>query len=37
MKKHGWYLPELCEFFPKNERLLGASLFFGMTRLQILS
>ncbi|KAG0656766.1 hypothetical protein C6P46_006972 [Rhodotorula mucilaginosa] len=25
MKKHGWYLPELCEFFPKNERLLGVN------------
>lgn len=25
MKKHGWYLEELCEFFPKNECLLGVN------------
>jgi hypothetical protein len=24
MKKHGWYLPQLSEFFPKQTNLLGA-------------
>ncbi|GAA5987142.1 hypothetical protein JCM10908_001047 [Rhodotorula pacifica] len=25
MKEHKWYLPELCEFFPTNECLLGVN------------
>ena len=37
MKKHGWCLPELCEFFPKNECLYGASLSPSATHLQVLS
>ncbi|GAA5897121.1 hypothetical protein JCM6882_001798 [Rhodosporidiobolus microsporus] len=26
MKKHGWYLPLLCEFFPENPNLLGVNV-----------
>ncbi|GAA5823476.1 hypothetical protein JCM11251_000646 [Rhodosporidiobolus azoricus] len=25
MKRHDWYLPELCEFFPDNPHLLGVN------------
>ncbi|GAA5870038.1 hypothetical protein JCM8547_001445 [Rhodosporidiobolus lusitaniae] len=29
MKKHGWYLPMLAEFFPKNPSLLGINVNAG--------